>query len=563
MPRSATQPDHPVIETHLAGYQLLADPLLNKGTAFSEDERDEFDLHGLLPPHTAQMQEQVARRVQALRAMPDDLARQVFLREIQESNETLYYAILNTNLEEWLPVVHVPTVALACQNFSRQYRRPRGLFLSYPQRDQMAKMLSQPHLDQIEAIVVSDGERILGLGDHGANGMAIPIGGASLLSACAGLNPAAVLPILLDMGTDSRACLQDPLYVGWRHERVRGPAYDQFIADFVVIVRERWPHIVLQWEDLAQHNAARLLNQYRGELCTFNDNIQGTATVALATLISALRVNGGLLAQQRIVIFGAGSAGTGIAQLLVASMMADGLSLEAARSNIWMIDRSGLLFEGENQSGFGRPASEWPQRHDGGVVQLRAVIDQCKPTVLIGTSGQAGAFDEAAIRAMAAYCLRPVILPLSNPTSHCEATPADLLKWTNGQALIGTGSPFAPVTYQNQRHNITQTNNAYVFPGLTLGAIAVKARGISDGMLLRAADTLARLTAPATTGQGLLPPINSLHDVACKVAVAVAEQAITEGLADADPLIDVAKRIQKQIWAPHYKTFRRLYRAMA
>ena len=559
MPYFVTPASPAAIETPLAGYQLLADPLLNKGTAFADDERDEFDLHGLLPPHIAQMQEQVARRIQALRALPDDLARQVFLREVQESNETLYYAILNTNLEEWLPVVHTPTVALACQHFSRQYRRPRGLFLSYPQREQIAKMLSQPHLDRIEAIVVSDGERILGLGDHGANGMAIPIGAASLHSACAGLDPSTVLPILLDMGTDSRSCLEDPLYVGWRHERVRGAAYDDFLAGFVETVRERWPHVVLQWEDLAQTNAARLLAQHRNALCTFNDNIQGTAAVALATVISALRVSGGQLTRQRIVIFGAGSAGTGIAQLLAAGMVAEGISIEAARTQIWLIDRTGLLFEEDTQTGFGRPTSEWPQRTEGGVVRLRTVIDQVQPTVLIGTSGQAGAFDEASIRAMAAHCVRPVILPLSNPTSHCEATPADLLKWTAGQALTGTGSPFAPVKAQGQCHAMTQTNNAYIFPGLTLGAIAVKARGISDGMLLTAARTLAQLAPTVHAGEGLLPPINALREVSHNVAIAVGEQAIKEGLADAKADLSVTERVQQKIWTPHYKPYRRLY----
>ncbi|KPC53924.1 oxaloacetate-decarboxylating malate dehydrogenase [Amantichitinum ursilacus] len=561
-PAPFSAPVHETIETALAGYQLLADPLLNKGTAFSDAERSEFDLHGLLPPHIATLQEQVTRRIEALRAMPDHVSRQVFLREIQDSNEALFYAILTTDLEEWLPVVHVPTVAHASRHFSRHYRRPRGLFLGYPQRAQMARMLSQPHLDQIETIVISDGEHVAGLGDQGANAMAMSIGAASLHSACAGLDPATVLPILLDLGTDNPACLEDPLYVGWRHARVRGAQREALIDHLIDTVRERWPHVVVQWENLAHADARRVLARRRGDLCMFSNNIQGTAVVALATMLSALQTLHARLAEQRIVIFGAGAAGTGIARLLVVSLMQQGLTSDQAHARVWLIDREGLLIN-DPTNPFARAASEWPDYREGGaMITLRQVIDAVHPSVLIGTSGQAGAFDEASVRSMAQHCQQPVILPLSNPGSHCEAIPADLLAWTEGKALVGTGSPFAPVTINGQQRVITQSNNAYAFPGLALGAVAVKASALSDGMLLAAAQALAELRPAGGSDHGLLPPINTLREVARRVAVAVGEQAIRDGLAQDDGT-PVALRVQRKIWAPHYRAMRRVYPVVA
>jgi malate dehydrogenase (oxaloacetate-decarboxylating) len=398
----------PTVETASSGYELLNDPLLNKGTAFTEAERDEFELHGLLPPHIAELDYQVMRRLEAFRAQRSDIDRYTFLRGLQDSNETLFYALLTRNIEEMMPVVYTPTVGLGCQRFSHIFRKPRGLFLSYPHKDDIPRILANSRFDKVEAIVVSDGERILGLGDQGAGGMGIPIGKLSLYTACAGLHPSTTLPIILDVGTDNREHLDDPLYIGWQHERVRGADYDDFIETFVNAVRERWPHVLLHWEDFAIGNANRLLTRYRDSLCTFNDDIQGTAAIAVGTLLSAINVTGTPLAEQRIAVFGAGSAGTGICALLLRAMTEAGLTEAQARNRFYLVDRDGLLAEGMNQlQPFQTPfvqkhadIAHWslasPER-----IGLNDVVVNAHPTVLIGTSGQAHAFHEAVVRAMA------------------------------------------------------------------------------------------------------------------------------------------------------------------
>jgi malate dehydrogenase (oxaloacetate-decarboxylating) len=554
------------IATALSGYELLNDPLLNKGTAFTEAERDEFDLHGLLPPYVTNLDLQVERRLDAFRALGTDLQKYVFLRGTQDTNETLFYALLTRHIEELMPIVYTPTVGLGCQQFSRIFRKPRGLFLSFPLKDRIHRILSNPRFDGVEVIVVSDGERILGLGDQGAGGMGIPIGKLSLYTACAGLHPSTTLPILLDVGTDNRELLADPLYIGWRHERIRGEAYDDFVATFVDAVRTRWPHVLLHWEDFAFRNANRLLAQYRDRFCSYNDDIQGTAAIAVGAILSAINITGVPLTEQRIAVLGAGSAGTGISALLLRAMIDAGLAEKEARSRFYLVDRDGLLVEGmTGLQSFQTLFAQSPDRvaawklPSADRIGLSEVVANAHPTVLIGTSGQAHAFSEAVVRAMAAHVRQPVIFPLSNPTERSEATPDQIIPWTEARAVIGTGSPFPPVTRNGHPFRIDQTNNAYVYPGVGLGAIAVQARYISEGMFLAAARTIAELSPAKYDPQAnLLPPLAELRMISLQVAIAVAKQAESEGLAHPVPDQDLPAAVKSMMWEPLYATYRRL-----
>ncbi len=555
-----------IIETALSGYELLNDPLLNKGTAFTEAERDVFDLHGLLPPYVTTLDLQVERRLDAFHGPGTDLQKYVFLRGTQDTNETLFYALLTRHIEELMPTVYTPTVGLGCQQFSRIFRKPRGLFLSFPLKERISRILANPRFDEVEAIVVSDGERILGLGDQGAGGMGIPIGKLALYTACAGLHPSTTLPVLLDVGTDNQTLLADPLYIGWRHERVRGAAYDEFVAAFVDAVRTRWPHVLLHWEDFAFSNANRLLAQYRDKLCSYNDDIQGTAAIAVGTILSAINVTGVPLADQRVAVLGAGSAGTGICALLLRAMVEAGVAENVARSRFYLVDREGLLLEGMNglqpfQAQFAQSRDRiaaW-QVKSAGRIGLAEVAANAHPTVLIGTSGQAHAFSEAVVRTMAAQVQRPVIFPLSNPTERSEATPEDLLVWTEERAVISTGSPFPAVTRDGRPFRIDQTNNAYVYPGVGLGAIVVQARRISDGMFLAAARTIAELSpAKRNPRANLLPPLAEIRKVSLAVAIAVAKQAEREGLAQSVPDQELDAAVASMMWEPVYAIYRRL-----
>ena len=553
------------LTTSLSGYELLADPLLNKGTAFTEAERDLFDLHGLLPPNIGTLEEQVSRRLQVLRSFATDLERYAFLRELQDSNETLFFSLLVQNLEELLPVVYTPTVGAGCQQFSKLFRKPRGLFLSLPHKNRIEAILAHPRFDNVEAIVVTDGERILGLGDQGAGGMGIPIGKLALYTGCGGLHPATTLPIMLDVGTDNPDCLSDPLYIGWRHERVRGQEYDDFIDAFVQAVIKRWPHVLLQWEDFAKNNATRMLERYRDSLCTFNDDVQGTAAVATGTLLSAINVTGVPLTEQRIAVMGAGSAGCGIASLIRQAMTDAGLSDSEAGQRFFMVDRDGLLVEGmEGLASFQQPFVQqksavggWTLDHPDKIALLD-VVRNAKPTVLIGVSGQPGAFSEPVVRAMAEFNKRPVIFPLSNPTSRAEATPEDLEAWSEGRAVIGTGSPFPPLTRNGAKFKVDQTNNSYIFPGVGLGAIAVKAERVTDAMFMVAAKALAA-ASPARNDprSNLLPPVTSLREVSVTVALAVALQAHKDGLTKGVDTDQIEGLIRAKIWAPHYVPYSR------
>ncbi len=553
------------LELEISGIDLLNRPILNKGTAFTEDERDAFELHGLLPPHVGTLDEQVARRIRALRLADDPLERYAFMRDLQDVNETLFYALVVRNLEELLPIVYTPTVGEGCQRFSEIWRRPRGLFLSYPNRHRIDDIFRSPRLDEVDVIVVSDGERILGLGDQGTGGMGIPIGKLALYTACAGIHPERTLPILLDVGTDNPERLADPMYVGWRNPRVRGAEYDEFVERFITAVRERWPHVLLQWEDFANHNAGRLLGAYRDQLCSFNDDIQGTAAVAAGTLLSAIEVTRVPLVEQRIALVGAGSAGVGIASLLLRAMTDAGLSEREARTRFYAIDRDGLLVEGmpgirPAQVPFVQPreaVASWTLASPGRI-GLEDVARNARPTVMIGVSAQPGAFTEAAVRAMATHVERPVLFPLSNPISRAEATPQDLIEWTEGRALVGTGSPFPAVIWRGQPVPIAQTNNAYVFPGIGLGVLAVHAQRVTDAMFTSAARALAALSpALGDPRAPLLPPVSELRPVAVAVARAVARQAIADGVADECDDATLDARIAAQVWDPVYRPYRR------
>ena len=539
----------------LSGIDLINSPRLNKGTAFDERERDEFGLHGLLPPHIGSLELQAQRRERALDAQETDFHKYGFLRDLQDINETLFYALLARDVEKMLPLVYTPAVGEGCQRFSEIWRKPRGLFLSYPNKDRIAKILDHRRYDDIKCIVVSDGERILGLGDQGAGGMGIPIGKLALYTALGGIHPEHCLPILLDVGTDNETLLKHPLYIGWRHTRMRGADYDEFVDAFVKAVERRWPHVLLHWEDFAGVNASRLLARYRDELCTFNDDIQGTAAIAVATLMSAINVTGIPLADQRIVIVGFGSAGLGIANLMAQLMRDQGVA--DPRSRFYAIDRRGLLTEDMRE--FRPEQLAYARRSDevmGGT--LEDVVRHVRPTVLIGVSGQAGAFTEGAVREMARHTQRPVIFPLSNPTSRREATAQDLTDWTEGRALVSSGSPFAPVSYAGRTIAINQTNNSYIFPGLALGIIASRARRVTDTMIMAAAKELT-LHVPTRSDPDapLLPPIAAARPLSRSIAVAVGRQAIADKVAEMDH--DALERaIDANIWEPVYVPYERV-----
>jgi malate dehydrogenase (oxaloacetate-decarboxylating) len=551
------------VRTHLSGYELLLDPRFNKGTAFSEEERDEFGLHGLLPPHIGTLEDQRVRRKRIIDARPTALGKYSYMRDLEDTNETLFYSLIAHYTEEMLPIVYTPSVGEGCQRFSEIWRRPRGLFISYPNRGRIDQILSDPRFDEVRCIVVSDGERILGLGDQGAGGMGIPIGKMALYTALGGIPPKHCLPILLDVGTDNQVLLDDPVYVGWQHNRIRGPEYDAFVETFVRAVQRRWPHILLQWEDFAGANAARLLKRYRDRLCTFNDDIQGTAAVTTGTLLAAVYATGIPLKEQTIAMFGSGSAGIGIIDLLVAAMKEEGLNDEQARKRIYAFNRYGLLVEGGQGI---RPEQEplvrkkedvagWKLSGEG-AISLLDVVRNAGVTVLAGVSAQAGAFTEEIVREMARHTPRPVIFPLSNPTSKSEATPVDLLRWTEGRALVGTGSPFAPVEVGGRTYRIAQINNSYIFPGLALGILVCRARRVTNEMIMAAARALAGLSpAKEDPNAPLLPPVADSRKVALVVAEAVGREAIRQGVAAEAEEASLPERLRAYVWEPVYRPY--------
>ena len=548
------------------GRALLGDALLNRGTAFTHEERTRFGLHGLLPEAVETMETQLGRIRRKFDYEPEPLQQHIFLRALQDSNETLFDRFAADNIAEVLPIVYTPTVGEACREFSHIYRRPHGMFVSYPERDRMSEMFDNAATHEVEVVVVTDGERILGLGDQGVGGMGIPIGKLSLYTICGGIDPAATLPVMLDVGTDNPELLDDPLYMGWRHERIRGAEYDAFVDQFVETLRSRFPRVLLQWEDFAQGHAAPLLARYRDRICSFNDDIQGTAAVTLAALLAAVDATGGRLSDQTVCIVGAGSAGTGIAEQIIRAMVAEGLTEGEARSRFHLVDRHGLLHDRmADLIDIQRPlAQPWEKVRgwagsrggsggpgDHGEISLLDTIRGARPGILIGVSGQGGIFTEEVVTAMGEVARRPIVFPLSNPTSRAEATPADVLSWTSGRAVVATGSPFAPVDIGGRRHVITQSNNVYVFPGLGAGVLAAGAPRVTDGMLIAAARRLADL-APENHSEGLLPPIDRVRDVSREVARAVALQAAEEGLTDLTP-DELDASIARRWWEPAYR----------
>jgi len=546
------------------GSILLEFSLLNKGSAFTEDERSHFNLHGLLPKEVETIEAQTQRAYQQYQALNNDNDKHIYLRSIQDTNETLFYRLLDTHLSEMMPIIYTPTVGEACKNFSAIYRRARGLFISYPNRVHIDDMLQNATKQNVKVIVVTDGERILGLGDQGIGGMGIPIGKLSLYTACAGISPAYTLPVVLDVGTNNEKLQSDPLYMGWKHRRIADDKYDTFVDLFIQAIKRRWPNVLLQFEDFAQKNATRLLNRYRDELCCFNDDIQGTAAVTLGSLIAASRAAGCQLRDQTVAILGAGSAGCGIAEQIIAQMMSEGLSEVEARARIFMVDRSGLMtdksshlldFQSKLQQSSDKLQS-WGLPVDK--ISLLDVIRKAKPTVLIGVSGQPGLFDEKLIRAMCHDCKRPIIMPLSNPTSKVEALPEDIITWTEGSAIVATGSPFPPVSYKGQLYPIAQCNNSYIFPGIGLGVLASNACKVTDGMLMAASLALADLSPLAIDGKGaLLPDINDIQKVSKEIAMRLGKKAQAEGVAIMVSEQALAESIKSNYWRPQYRMYKR------
>jgi malate dehydrogenase (oxaloacetate-decarboxylating) len=555
--------------TTLRGRQVLADPRINKGTAFSDEERRELGVTGLIPSGHMTLDGQVSRVYEQYQRQGTDLSRNVLLNEIRDRNQVLYYRLLQHHLAEMLPIVYTPTVGQAIEHYSHEYRRPRGIYLSVDQPELIETSLRAPGLgpDEVDLIVATDAGAILGIGDWGVGGISISVGKLVVYTAAAGIDPNRTLPVMLDVGTDRQSLLDDPLYIGNRHPRVPVADYDRFLDSFVSAVTRLFPRALLHWEDIAVSNARRLLDRYRGQVLSFNDDIQGTGVVNLAAVLAAVRATGVSLTEHRIVIFGAGTAGTGIADQLSAAMRADGLSDDAARARFWAIDRAGLLTDqtpglADAQRRYARAAAEvadWPGpascRSPGGI-GLDEVVRQAHPTILIGTSTVAGAFTEPVVREMAAHCARPVILPMSNPTSLSEAVPADLIRWTDGRALVATGSPFPPVDYRGVRYEIGQANNALVFPGLGLGVIAAQATRVTDGMLSAAAHAVSELVDTATPGGPLLPQVEALRETSVAVAAAIAQAAAADGVATAEPDADPRAAVRALMWEPSYRPVR-------
>ena len=564
--RSVAAPLHlPARSTSLPrfrGMDLLDTPLLNKGTAFTNEERTELHLHGLLPPQVESLSEQVGRAYKAFLRKPDDLERHIFLRALQDTNEVLFYRLLLDHMEEMMPVVYTPVVALGCEELSHIYRRPRGLFIPYPLRDQIPQLLRNRPNPEVDVIVVTDGERILGIGDQGAGGLGIPIGKLSLYTLIGGLRPERTLPIALDVGTNNSARLRDPEYLGWRHERVTGPEYFGFIERFVRAVQQELPTTCVQWEDFSAVHARPILEAYRDQLLTFNDDIQGTAAVVLGVVLGGVHVAGSSLRDQVVAVLGAGSAGVGAADYLCAGMVDEGLPLEEARRRFYLVNSHGLLHSGRADLTPAQQVYAQPLEKVGGWetpdgrIGLPEVVDHARPTVLLGLSTLGGAFSESIVRQMARGTARPIILPLSNPTARSEARPEDLVPWTEGRALIATGSPFPPVQYAGRTYSIAQCNNVYIFPAVGLGLIASGARRVTDRMLLAGARALGQHAPAARDPEGpLLPVVPDLRRVAVEIALAVGLEAQRDGVAPRLDASELRARILATQWTPVYPVY--------
>lgn len=550
----------------IPGYLMLEDSLLNKGSAFTQKERELLGLEGLLPPHISTIEEQVRRRYANFAEQPNDLSKYIFLSALQNRNETLFYRLVIEHLEEMVPLIYTPTVGNVSTNFSLLYREQRGLYLSYPDRAQIRKMVQNFPKDDVDVIVVTDGERILGLGDLGIGGMAISVGKLALYTLFGGIHPSRTLPIVLDVGTNNQQMLEDPLYIGWRNQRIRGEEYEKFIASFIEAIQERYPDVLLQWEDFAKPNATPLLKEYRQTICSFNDDIQGTASVALAAIYSAFRLSKTEMKDNRFAILGGGSAGLGICnQIVRALVQEEGLTEEQARKLFYIVDIHGLLLEDSDaldyeQRPFAHSRKEienWKIENPNHIT-LFEVVENVAPTVLIGVSTQGGAFTEEIVKTMHKKVKRPMIFPLSNPTSRSEANPQDLIKWTNGQAIIATGSPFEPVAFDDHLFYIAQCNNVYIFPGIGLGLIATKAKVASDAIFIKAAKILSHHSPMAKDPYApLFPTLDHLRAVTREIGIEVAKTVIEEGNHRRKEIDSVEKLIDQTMWFPEYPNYQR------
>lgn len=553
------------IETGLEGYELLGTPQLNKGCAFSREERTLFHLEGLVPFYIETLEHQVERMYHQYQEHQTNLAKNVYLNVLHDYNETLFYNLVSQHLEEMLPIIYTPTVGEAVENFSLQLRKTRGIYISYEERNHIDKILDAG-LPDVDMVVVTDGEAVLGIGDQGIGGIKICNAKLMVYTLCAGINPYRIFPIQLDVGTNNKKLLDDPMYLGWRHERITGQKYDDFIDAFVTALTKKFPHIYIHWEDFGRDNARKILTHYREKICTLNGDMQSTGTVALSCVLAASTANNTPLTDQRIVIFGAGTAGVGIADQVADAMQTKGLSKQDAQSRIWLIDRPGLLLENEpTLMSFQKPfvhrkeeIANWDLK-DKNFVGLYEVIKHVKPTILIGCSAIGGAFSEEDIRMMAANVTTPIIMPLSNPTTKSEAKPEDLLRWTEGRAIIATGSPFADVNYGDRKIRISQSNNALSFPGIGLGAIAAKAKQVSDKMLWAAAEALAK-SSPINQDKNapLLPKLSEISNISYTIALAVAEQARDEGLSQLPKNMDLKRSLNSMRWKPMYYPYKKV-----
>ena len=535
------------------GADLLHNPLLNKGTAFTEEERDALGLHGLLPPRPTTMDEQVIRVTSNYREKPNDLERHIFLASLLDRNETLFYRVVVDNMEELMPIIYTPIVGLACQKYGHIFRRARGLYVGIEDHGRVRDVLANWPQADVRAIVVTDGERILGLGDLGANGMGIPIGKLSLYTACAGVHPALTLPVTLDVGTENTSLLEDALYMGLRRRRVRGADYDALVEEFVTAANDRWPGVLIQFEDFGNQNAFRILEKYRDRVCTFNDDIQGTSAVTLAGIYSALRINKGELKKQRFLFLGAGEAGVGIADLIVSALVDQGVPQDEARRQCWLVDSKGLVVKSRNDL----VSHKLPYAHDAtGAPDLLSAIRALKPTALIGVSGRAATFTRDVLEAMAALNERPIIFALSNPTANSECTAEEAYRWTGGRALFASGSPFRPVLMNGNHFVPGQANNAYVFPGIALGIIASRTSRVTNEMFAVAARTLAKQVSDQALADGLLfPPLSAIRGVSVKIAAAVAGVAFERKLATVSLPRDMEAFIREHVFEPVYQSY--------
>ncbi|WP_312586873.1 NAD-dependent malic enzyme [Acinetobacter sp.] len=548
-----------------AGNMLLELPLLNKGSAFTLHERRKFNLFGLIPDAIETIDEQSHRSYQQYSTFNTEINKHIYLRNIQDTNETLFYHLIGNHLTEMMPIIYTPTVGEACQRFSDIYRRHRGIFISYPDRDHIDEILHNVNRRNVKIIVITDGERILGLGDQGIGGMGIPIGKLSLYTACGGISPAYTLPITLDVGTNNQQLINDPLYMGYRQPRISGEEYYNFVDRVIQAIQRRWPNVLIQFEDFAQKNAMPLLEKYRDKICCFNDDIQGTAAVTIGSLIAASRATKKQLKDQIIAFLGAGSAGCGIAERIVSQMMREGLSEAEARKRIFMVDRYGLITENQpNLLDFQYKLVQkldntplWENKSDA--ISLLDVVKHAKPTVLIGVSGQPGLFTKDVIEALVENTEYPIVFPLSNPTCRAEAVPSDIIEWTKGKALIATGSPFAPVLYQNRIYNISQCNNSYIFPGIGLGVIASGARRVTENMLMAAANALADCSPKLQNPEAdLLPDLSQIQQISKIIALKVAQAAMHDEIAPKMSLIELEQKIEDNFWKPEYRTYSRI-----